>query len=113
VVGSIFTIRNGVHVELTGVMPQQPAGTLSNGTWHSRRLFWVQEITQELLGVNHCLGAFVGYSHVIPVQTLGVWVGACTLFWAVPHGHETAGPDQTVLDVDADVVVAVQKILAS
>jgi hypothetical protein len=36
-----------------------------------------------------------------------VWADACTLFWAVPHGHETAGLDQTVLDVDADVVLAV------
>jgi hypothetical protein len=61
----------------------------------------------------HCSGAFVWYSHVIPVQSFGVWVGVCTLFWAVPHGHETAGLDQTVLDVDAGAVLAVQKILAS
>jgi hypothetical protein len=50
---------------------------------------------------------------ILQLHDWGVWVDACTLFWAVPHGHETASPDQTVLDVDADVVVAVQKILAS
>jgi hypothetical protein len=113
VISRIFAICNGVHVELTGVMSQQATSTLSNGPWHSRRLFGIQEILQKLLGVDHCLGAFVWYSHVIPVQTLGVWAGVCTLFWAVPHGHETAGLNQTVLDVDADVVVAVQKIWAS
>jgi hypothetical protein len=113
VVGSIFTIRNSVHVELAGVMSQQATGTLSNSPWHSRRLFGIQEILQKLLGVDHCLGAFVGYSHVIPVQSLGVWVDACTLFWAVLHGRETASPNQTVLDVDAGAVVAVQKIRAS
>jgi hypothetical protein len=107
VVGSIFTIRNGVHVELAGVMSQQASSTLPNGSRHSWRLFGIQQILQKLLGVDHCLGAFVGYSHVIPVQSFGVWVDACTLFWAVPHGRETAGLDQTVLDVDAGVVLAV------
>ena len=80
---------------------------LSNGSWHSRCLFGIQEIFQKLLSVDYCLCAFVGYSHVIPVQTFGVWACVCTLFWAVPHGHETAGLDQTRLDVDAGVVLAV------
>jgi hypothetical protein len=52
-------------------------------------------------------------SFMTDLRDWGVWVGACTLFWAVPHGHETASPNQTVLDVDAGAVVAVQKILAS
>lgn len=42
-----------------------------------------------------------------------VWVYDDTQFWLVPHDHETAGLDQTVLDVAADVVVAVQKIWVS
>jgi hypothetical protein len=44
---------------------------------------------------------------ILQLRGWGVWVCVCTLFWAVPHGHETAGPNQTVLDVDAGVVLAV------
>jgi hypothetical protein len=52
-------------------------------------------------------------SIILKLHDWDVWVGACKLFWAVPHGHETAGLDQTRLDVDAGVVVVVQKIRAS